>query len=147
METKEELLHPTRIYGYSDDLVEIEGGNYERDEIDCYDQDVRLWFADGTRIRVHYGKPNLAIWMIVVEQRGSASQTLTKCFDEDAEVYSDVFEICAEVERHEVFQSDATEGMCCDCAKGGPCCSWEENKTCPSREENGRCWLPGEKGT
>ena len=24
-------------------------------------------------------------------------------------------------------ETNAIEGMCCDCAHGGPCCSWDEN--------------------
>lgn len=91
-----------KVYGCSDDLVEIEGSTYEEDEIGCYDRDVLIDFVDGTKIRVHYGKPDLAVWAITVEQRGTAPQILTKCEDEEADIYSDVFEIDAEVQRHKV---------------------------------------------
>ena len=37
-----------KIYGCSDDLVEIEGSKYPEDEIGCYDSDVKIWFSDGT---------------------------------------------------------------------------------------------------
>lgn len=39
-------------------------------------------------------------------------------------------------------ESNAVEGMCCDCANGGPCCSWDENEDCQYRKENGTCWVP-----
>lgn len=34
------------IYGYSDDLVEIENSQYKEDEIDCYDKAIRFFFVD-----------------------------------------------------------------------------------------------------
>ena len=89
-----------RIFGYSDDLVDIEGSSYPEYEIDCFDRDVRLWFDDGTVIRVSYSQAG--IWKIAVEKQGDAPQRLTACEDEDADVYSDIFEINAEVVRHEV---------------------------------------------
>ena len=39
-------------------------------------------------------------------------------------------------------ESNAVEGMCCDCAHGGPCCSWDENEDCQHRKEDGTCWVP-----
>ena len=54
-----------KIYGASDDLVEIEGSDYE-DEIGCYDSDVRIRFVDGTQIRIGYPKNGQAIWWIEV---------------------------------------------------------------------------------
>ena len=39
-------------------------------------------------------------------------------------------------------ESNAVEGMCCDCANGGPCCSWDENDDFQYRKENGICWAP-----
>ena len=38
----------TKIFGVSDDLVEIENTQYFDDEIGCYRRDVRLWFDDDT---------------------------------------------------------------------------------------------------
>lgn len=55
------------IYGYSDDTVEIENSNYNDGSIDCFDKDVRLWFSDGTIIRIGYCKPKLGVWYIVRE--------------------------------------------------------------------------------
>lgn len=91
------------IYGYSDDTVEIENSNYNDGSIDCFDKDVRMWFTDGTIIRIGYCKPKLGVWYIVREHVGTADQTLLVCEDEDAEIYSDVFYIDAEIERHEVL--------------------------------------------
>lgn len=91
------------IYGYSDDTVEIENSNYNEGSIDCFDKDVRLWFSDGTIIRIGYCKPKLGVWYIVREHVGTAEQTLLVCEDEDADPYSDVFCINAEIERHEVL--------------------------------------------
>lgn len=90
----------TRVYGCSDDLVEIEGSTYKEDEIGCYHEDVLICFVDGTKIRVHYGKPGLAVWAIAVESKGLAPHTLSICEDENAETYSDVFEIAAEIRWH-----------------------------------------------
>lgn len=93
-----------KIYGASDDLVEIEGSTYPEDEIDCYNANVRFIFSDGTAIRIGYPKPDAAIWGIKVEQQGTAKQTLALCNNEDADPYSDVFEIDAEIVSHEVFR-------------------------------------------
>lgn len=89
-----------RIYGRSDDLVEIEGGNYTEDEIDCYNQDVIIIFEDETQIRVGYSKENIAIWYIVVECKGIAEHNLYICNDENADIYSDIFEIDSEIKTH-----------------------------------------------
>ena len=91
-----------KVYGYSDDLVEIEGSQYKADEIDCYNRNVRLHFSDGTVILIGYSKPNLGVWWIEVEQKGTAEQWLTTCVDPDEDPYSDVLEIDAEVVGHEV---------------------------------------------
>ncbi len=93
-----------KIYGASDDLCEIEGSAYKEDEIGCYDSDVRLRFTDGTVIRVGYPKQDAAIWWIEVEKQGTAAQTLTACDDEDANPYSDIFEIDAEIKSHSVIK-------------------------------------------
>ena len=41
-----------KVYGASDDLVEIENSKYKEDEIGRYDHDVRIRFFDGTVTRV-----------------------------------------------------------------------------------------------
>ena len=86
-----------KVYGYSDDVVCIEHIDGGCTEIDCYNKDVRICFEDDTEIRVGYSKENAEIWWIEVETRGTATQTLEVCEDENAEVYSDVFYIDAEV--------------------------------------------------
>ena len=93
-----------RIYGCSDDYVIIDGSCYAENQIDCYDRDVLIHFTDGTVIRIGYCKPDLGVWYIVVEETGTATQTLTVCEDEDADVYSDVFEIDAEIASHKVVR-------------------------------------------
>lgn len=102
----EEPAPKVKVYGYSDDLVAIEGSRYKENEIDCYDKDVRIRFADGTVIRVGYSKPDLAVWYIIIEHKGTAAQTLTVCQDEEAEVYSDVLEIESEILSHEVVRKE-----------------------------------------
>lgn len=101
--TREANKPVVTIYGYSDDTVEIENSNYNEGSIDCFDKDVRIWFTDGTIIRIGYNKPGLGVWYIVREHVGTAEQTLLVCEDEDADPYSDVFCINAEIKRHEVL--------------------------------------------
>ena len=99
-----------KIYGMSDDLIEIEGSDVV-DEIGCFDRDALLVFSEGTIIRVHYGKPDLGVWSIMILRQGSARHLLTLCNDENADPYSDIFTIDAEVcfcttidtEAHDVF--------------------------------------------
>ena len=93
-----------KVYGASDDLVEIENSKYKEDEIGCYDQDVRIRFFDGTVIRVGYPKDGLAIWWIEIEKQGTAENKLTICNDEDARIYSDIFEIDSEIKSHSVIK-------------------------------------------
>jgi hypothetical protein len=98
-----------KVYGCSDDLVEIENSTYKEDEIGCYGSDVRIRFLDGTVIRVGYSKPNLAVWWIEVEKQGTANQTLTICEDEEADIYSDIFEIDSEIKSHSVIKRKERE--------------------------------------
>ena len=90
----------TKVWGYSDDNLVIEGAPYPDDEISCFDSIVRVTFSDGTVIEVQYPKGGKAIWGIKVIEEGTAEQTLTFCEDEDAEIYSDVFEIDADYVSH-----------------------------------------------
>lgn len=98
-----------KIYGASDDLVEIENSQYKEDEISCYNSDVRIRFVDGTVIRIGYPKKTLlgefvAVWWIEIEKKGTANSNLTICEDEEANPYSDVFEIDAEIKSHSVVK-------------------------------------------
>ena len=110
------------INGVSDDLVEITGSTYPESEIGCYNKDVRIHFVDGTVIRVGYPKADKAIWWIRVEQKGSATQILTECDNEDDQFYTDVFEIDAEIRSVEVisktgedYKSGRQENNCKGC--------------------------------
>ena len=93
-----------RIYGASDDLVEVENSKYKEGEIGCFERDVRIQFFDGTVIRIGYPKDGLAVWWIEVEKNGTAPQSLTVCEDEDADIYSDIFEIDSEIESHSIIK-------------------------------------------
>lgn len=95
-----------KVYGASDDLVEIEGSKYPNDEIGCYGADVQIEFVDSTVIQVHYGKDNdtKGIWSITILHKGSAYQDLLVCEDENARIYSDIFLIAAEVKQHELLE-------------------------------------------
>lgn len=86
-----------RIYGASDDLIEIEkeqDGKWEPlEEIGGYDTEIKIIFEDGTEILCGYPKKSGAIWWIKILKQGSADQTLTACNNEDDEIYSDIFVI------------------------------------------------------
>lgn len=97
-----------KIYGCSDDLVEIEGSKYYENEIGCYNAQVRIWFEDGTVILVSYGKDCGAIWEILVEKDGLSKHEVILCYDEDADIYSDIFEIDSEIIWHEVIYNRGT---------------------------------------
>lgn len=100
------------VYGYSDDLVEIEGSSYEEDEVSCIGQKVRIWFDDGTVILIGYPKrEDLGVWKIDVEQHGTSQHSLHVCENENDDPYSDVFTIDADVEELElVDESDGGIG-------------------------------------
>ena len=89
-----------KVYGYSDDNVDVDGAPYPADEIDCYDSKVQIRFSDGTLIEIEYGKNGLAIWKITILEKGMAKQILTECNDENADIYSDIFEIDADYVWH-----------------------------------------------
>ena len=91
-----------KVYGYSDDNLVVDGAPYPADEISCFDAEVKVRFSDGTLIKAWYGKDNKAIWAIKVLEKGTAKQKLTECFDKDADLYSDVFEIDADYVWHDV---------------------------------------------
>lgn len=98
-----------KVYGYGDDTLIIEGSKTPYDEIDCYKEEVTLWFTDETIIKCGYPKDGKDIWYIRVISEGCASYTLKECDDEDAEVYSDVFEIDAEIDK--MCKGDETEDV------------------------------------
>lgn len=77
-----------KIYGYSDDLIEIEGQT--EDEIYCYDTTLRITFLDGTVVEFSYGKPEGAIWNCNLISQGKYFDKIEYCTDENAEIYSDI---------------------------------------------------------
>lgn len=97
-----------KIYGCSDDLVEIENSTYEEDEIGCFEKDVRIRFIDGTVIRIGFGtgycNHDMGVWRIDIEKQGTAKQCLTICGNEDGDIYSDIFEIDSEIISHSVIK-------------------------------------------
>lgn len=93
------------IYGYSDDLVEIENSQYKEDEIDCYNKAIRFYFVDGTIISICYAQGG--VWKITHEAIGKAWYELTRCEDDDDDAYSDVFKIDSEIISYEVFTPKA----------------------------------------
>jgi len=82
----------TKVYGASDDLIELEGTI--SGEIDCYREAVNIYFPDGTEIQVKYGKKyngeSIGVWQIKVITKGTGFIELRECFDEGADIYSDV---------------------------------------------------------
>ena len=85
-----------KVYGYSDDIVCIEHLEGGCTEIDCFDRNVSIRFADGTVILVGYGREDKGIWWINIEEQGTADHELRICNDENAKIYSDILEIDAE---------------------------------------------------
>lgn len=81
-----------RVYGCSDDLIELEGDI--RDEAGYYgsdkDEPAFLFLSDGTVLAIWYGKDDRGIWAIEVRERGTLFERLDPCTDEDATPYSDV---------------------------------------------------------
>lgn len=78
----------TRVYGASDDLVEVEGA--VTGEVGCYGAGVLLVFSDGTLIRVKYGKPCGGVWALDLVHRGELLEDIVVCTDEDSVMHSDV---------------------------------------------------------
>lgn len=97
------MRYLVRVYGHSDDLVEIEGSQYGEDEISCYESYVRIWFNDGAIIQISYPKNDKAIWMICLERKGSKAYALEECNDEDVALYSDVYKTEADIVSYAVI--------------------------------------------
>lgn len=85
---------PTKVYGCSDDLVEVEGDVCG--EVGCYGTDdddkrgVLLILSDGTLLEVKYGKGKRAIWGVQLLTAGTLFDRIDPCMDEDAKPYSDI---------------------------------------------------------
>ena len=98
-----------KVYGYSDDIVCIEHLGGGCTEVDCFDKDVRIRFDDGTTIRIGYPKADMAVWWIEKEKVGTAISELRYCEDENAKIYSDIFEIEAEIKSFSVIKQRGAE--------------------------------------
>lgn len=83
----------TKIYGLSDDLIEVDGD--VDGEVGCFgtgdrDRGVLLSCSDGSLLEIKYGKAGSAIWAIIVLREGELFDALDICYDESALPYSDV---------------------------------------------------------
>lgn len=66
----------TRIYGSSDDLIEVEGKIEE--EFDHYsNKPALLVFSDGTILTMSYGKNGMGIWQIMVIVEGDSFESFS----------------------------------------------------------------------
>ena len=75
----------TVIYGYSDDLIEVDGDVHGEHP----DDEAFLIVSDGTILNIKYGKDSMAVWEIRLIEKGTLFVTINPCFDEDADRYSD----------------------------------------------------------
>lgn len=73
-----------RVYGASDDLVEIEG--YINDEIPSYDCGKMVKASDGTVARISYAKDNTDCWRIKVIKHGNQFLKHISAVSEDGDV-------------------------------------------------------------
>jgi hypothetical protein len=80
-------MSTVRIYGASDDLIEIDGDLSE--EFGAYDSDpVYLGFSDGTLLNIRYD--NDGNWRIVIAARGAGTEVkVTAAMDRHEGCYSD----------------------------------------------------------
>lgn len=89
-----------RVYGCGDDLVIIEGPTPK--EINCYRKSVAIEFVDGTAIEIRYPKKKIGVWEITLLKRGTAPFVLIPCYDENADLYSDIFSIDSKLKTYTV---------------------------------------------
>lgn len=85
----------TKIYGCSDDLIEVEGDtNGEISFLSKGGSYALLACSDGTILKIKYGKNvegnELGIWEIIPLVQGSLFDKIEFCFVDDADVYSDI---------------------------------------------------------
>ena len=83
-----EKVATLKIYGASDDLIEVEG-EIREEFSPLADEPSLLAFSDGTLLQIQYGAGNKAFWRIQPLIYGSASYSKVEATDED-ENYSDV---------------------------------------------------------
>lgn len=82
-----------KVYGCSDDLIEVEGDI--TDEFGCYgtDEDERgvlVVLSDGTILEVKYGKADMGVWEIRLLKTGILFDRIEPCLDENSNPYSDI---------------------------------------------------------
>jgi hypothetical protein len=90
----------TKVYGCSDDLIELEGdvtgevGYITPDDAEEGDMGggagCLLVFDDGTMLAVKYGKAGEGIWAITTVRKGKLFVKVDVCDDSEADPYSDV---------------------------------------------------------
>ena len=89
-----------KIYGRSDDLVEIDGDIQE--EFGCYNKceegkGVIVACSDGSLWSVRYGDGDLAIWRVTPLSKGSAPYEKFEATSDDGDYYSDVVTINGDI--------------------------------------------------
>jgi hypothetical protein len=90
--------HTVKVYGQSDDLIEVEGSI--REEFEGYDANF-LHFGDGTILEVWFN--NDGIWRIERTKEGSATCEIVKCALDDEELSSDVAMLTGDLDRVELW--------------------------------------------
>jgi hypothetical protein len=78
-----------KIYGASDDLIEIEGDIREEFDPSDADEPSLLAFSDGTLLQIQYGAGDLGFWRIHPVVYGSASCSKVEATNEE-DNYSDI---------------------------------------------------------
>ena len=80
----------TKVYGASDDLVEVDGD--VKGEVSCYDEEkgILVIFSDGSILQVKYGKADMGIWGVTLISAGNLFERIDPCMDENANPSSDV---------------------------------------------------------
>ena len=79
----------TKVYGASDDLIEVEG-DLRGEAGHAAESSALVFLSDGTIIEMKYGKADSAIWGIQPLIQGNLFEKIELCFDEDADPHSDV---------------------------------------------------------
>ena len=90
-----EKVATLKIYGASDDLIEVEGEIHEEFS-PLADEPSLLAFSDGTLLQIQYGAGNKAFWRLQPLIYGAASYSKVEATDED-ENYSDIVTLEGEI--------------------------------------------------
>lgn len=87
----------TKVFGYSDDVLYIESDKVNK-EIDCFENDVKVYFTDGTVILFAYIE---GLWKCEIRNVGTASSAVQEADNAYSDNYSDIFYIHADFRRYE----------------------------------------------